>query len=235
MQVKTSSSNKLKGVVHMSVQATEEFTPVIDEFSMENAEVDGRPDNGTDAIKSGWDAAEEAVRPKEYVKDFKISEVLQVIKFLDPDGPYAIYSQHFLTQKTEGQRSYVCLGSGCPLCVKLTHKPEKKYAFSVAVLTPTETTMTKLIVSPLFFKSLHAAHHSPAGPLSKNYWAVARRGQMMNTVYTLNPVKGRDLSEDYGIEEDKVEAAIAEMVPFEASSLRRLSVEELTEVASALI
>jgi hypothetical protein len=219
----------------MSVQTTDEFVPAVDEFSMENADVDGRPDNSTDAIKSGWGAAEEAIKPKEYVKDFKISETLQVIKFLDPDGPYAIYSQHFLTQKTEGQRSYVCLGNGCPLCTKLNNKPEKKYAFSVAVLTPTETTMTKLVVTPLFFKSLHAAHHSPAGPLSKNYWAVARRGQLVNTVYTLNPVKGRDLNEDYGIDEVKAEAAIAEMVPFEASSLRRLSVDELTEIATALI
>lgn len=219
----------------MSVQTTDEFVPAVDEFSMENAEVDGRPDNGTDAIKSGWDAAEEAVKPKEYAKDFKLSEVIQVIKFLDPDGPYAIYSQHFLTMKTEGQRSYVCLGSGCPLCVKLNHKPEKKYAFSIAVLTPTETTLTKLVASPLFFKSLHAAHHSPAGPLSKNYWAVARRGQMQHTVYTLNPVKGRDLGEDFGIEDTKVEAAIAEMKAFDSSSLRRLSVDELAVIANDLI
>ena len=102
-------------------------------------------------------------------------------------------------------------------------------------LTPTETTLTKLVASPLFFKSLHAAHHSPAGPLSKNYWAVSRRGQMQHTVYTLNPVKSRDLSEDYGLDEGKVEAAIAEMKPFDASSLRRLTVGELDEVASALI
>ena len=220
----------------MSVQSTDEFVPATDDFAIEN--IEARPEGSAstgDAIKSGWDAAEEAIKPKQYVNDFKLTDQLQVIKFLDPDGPYAIYSQHFLTQKTEGQRSYTCLGSGCPLCVKLNHKPEKKYAFSVAVLTPTETTLTKLVASPLFFKSLHAAHHSPAGPLSKNYWAVSRRGQMQHTVYTLNPVKGRDLSEDYGLEEAKVEAAIAEMKPFDASSLRRLTVGELDEVAIALI
>ena len=220
----------------MSVQSTDEFVPATDDFLIEN--IEARPEGtsvASDPIKSGWDAAEEAIKPKQYVNDFKLTDQLQVIKFLDPDGPYAIYSQHFLTQKTEGQRSYTCLGSGCPLCVKLNHKPEKKYAFSVAVLTPTETTLTKLVASPLFFKSLHAAHHSPAGPLSKNYWAVSRRGQMQHTVYTLNPVKSRDLSEDYGLDEGKVEAAIAEMKPFDASSLRRLTVGELDEVASALI
>ena len=224
----------------MSVQTDADFVPAVDEFSLENAsaELDARPVSSTssvDPIKSGWDAAEAAIKPVEYAKDFKMSEQIQVIKFLDPDCPYAIYSQHFLTQKTEGQRSYVCLGSGCPLCVKLQHKAEKKYAFSIAVLTSTETTITKLIASPLFFKSLHAAHHSPAGPLSKNYWAVARRGQMQHTVYTLNPVKGRDLGEDYGLDEAKVEAAIADMKPYDASSVRRLSVEELTEIANSLI
>jgi hypothetical protein len=220
----------------MSVQSTDEFVPATDDFAIEN--IEGRPASTAvagDPIKSGWDAAEEALKPKQYVNDFKLTDQLQVIKFLDPDGPYAIYSQHFLTQKTEGQRSYTCLGSGCPLCVKLNHKPEKKYAFSVAVLTPTETTFTKLVASPLFFKSLHAAHHSPAGPLSKNYWAVSRRGQMQHTVYTLNPVKSRDLSEDYGLDEVKIEVAIAEMKPFDASSLRRLTVGELDEIASALI
>jgi len=217
----------------MSVQ-TDSFVPEVDEFSIEN--VDDRPTgNPTDAIKSGWEAAEALIKPKEFAKDFKITETLQVIKFLDPDGPYAIYGFHFLTEKTEGQRSYTCLGSGCPICVRLNHKPEKKYAFSVAVLTPEGTTLTKMVVSPLFFKSLHAAHHSPAGPLSKNYWAVARRGQMQQTTYILNPVKGRDLQEDWSIDEATAEAAIAEMVPFTAESVIRKSVEELNEVVDALV
>ena len=225
----------------MSIQTDADFVPAVDEFSLENAsaELDARPASATlsvDSVKSGWGAAEAAIKPVEYAKDFKMSEQIQVIKFLDPDGPYAIYSQHFLTQKTEGQRSYVCLGSGCPICIKIPDsKAEKKYAFSIAVLSATETTLTKLIATPLFFKSLHAAHHSPAGPLPKNYWAVARRGQMQHTVYTLNPVKGRDLGEDYGLDEAKVEAAIAEMKPYDASSVRRLPVEELTEIVNALI
>ena len=58
---------------------------------------------------------------------------------------------------------------------------------------------------------------------------------MQHTVYTLNPVKGRDLSEDYGLEEAKIEAAVTEMVPFDSTSVRRLSVGELDEIANALI
>lgn len=219
----------------MAVQSTDEFVPATDDFSMEN--IEARPAgiaDTSDAIKSGWDAVADDVKPKEYTKDFKLSDTLQVIKFLGAAEPIK-YGQHFLTEKKEGQRSYVCLGSGCPLCVKLNHKPEKKYLFSIAVLTPTETTLTKLVASPLFFKSLFAAHHSPAGPLSKNYWAVSRSGQMQFTTYTLNPVKGRDLGEDWGVDEAKVEAAIAEMKVFGEDSIRKLSVSELEEIANALI
>jgi hypothetical protein len=219
----------------MAVQSTEDFIPETDDFSIEN--IEARPSgivDISDAIKSGWDAVADDVKPKEYAKDFKLSETLQVIKFLGAAEPIK-YSQHFLTEKKEGQRSYVCLGTGCPLCLKLSHKPEKKYLFSVAVLSPTETTLTKLVASPLFFKSLFAAHHSPSGPLSKNYWAVARHGQMQFTTYTLNPVKGRDLGEDFGIDEAKVEAAVAEMQSFDSSSIRKLSVSELEDIANALI
>jgi hypothetical protein len=40
--------------------------------------------------------------------------------------------------------------------------------------------------------------------------------------------------EDYTIDEAKVEEQIATMKPFEASSIRRASMEELTEIANAL-
>jgi hypothetical protein len=219
----------------MAIQSTDSFVPKTDDFSIES--IEARPENAAssnDAIKSGWDAVADDVKPKEFAKDFKLSETLQLIKFLDGVEPIK-YSQHFLTEKKEGQKSYICLGSGCPLCVMLNHKPERKYLFSVAVLTPTETTLTKLVASPLFFKSLFAAHHSPAGPLSKNYWAVSRHGQMQFTTYTLNPVKGRDLGEDFGIEEAKALPLIAEMKPFGEDSIRKVSVSELEDIATALI
>ena len=58
---------------------------------------------------------------------------------------------------------------------------------------------------------------------------------MQFTTYTLNPVKGRDLGEDWGVDEAKVEAAIAEMKVFGEDSIRKLSVSELEEIANALI
>lgn len=222
----------------MGINTPTDFAPEVDEFANSNiSDVDARPESAGAAvttIASGWEAADKSVAPKEYAKDFKVTEQLQIIKFLGTDGaPYAIYNQHFLTQKTEGQRSYTCLGQGCPLCIKLKNKAERKYAFSIAVLTPTETTLTRMVISPKFYQTISAAHHAQ-GPLTSKYWAVARKGQMQSVAYILNPVKGRDLSEDWGIDEAAAEAAIAEMTPYDSSSVRVLSLEELDELANSL-
>lgn len=215
----------------MSVQLTGDFVPETDEFAIEN--VDARPAGATDdVVKQGWAAAEDSIKPKEYAKDFKPSETPQIVKFLGTEGPVQ-YKQHFLQK--EGQRSYICIGASCPLCLRLKDKAEKKYMFSVAVLTPGETTLTKLIATPLFFRALLAAEHNPtSGPLTNNYWSISRAGQMQQTTYTVNPVKGRDLMEDYGIDEAKAQEVIAEMQPFDATSVRRFSIEELNEVVASL-
>lgn len=221
----------------MSVQSTDEFVPTTDEFSIENtADVDARPESAEPtAVKSGWGAGDEmTLKSKEYPTDLKLNEDFQVIKFLDQDGPFAIYKQHFLQQKTEGKRSYVCLGSGCPLCVKLNHKPESKHAFTVAVVSADSATRMILTATPRLYKTLHAAHFSPQGPLTKNYWAISRTGKMQQTVYSLNSVKGRDLSEDWGIDEAKVEAVLATIEPFPRSAIYENSLAELTEIANDL-
>lgn len=222
----------------MGINTPADFSPEVDEFANENiTDVDARPESASTPavnIASGWDAADKSVASKEYTKDFKVTEQLQIIKFLGTDGsPYAIYNQHFLSQITEGQRSFTCLGQGCPLCIKLESKSERKYAFSIAVLTPAGTSLTRMIVSPKLYQAISAAHHAQ-GPLTSKYWAVARKGQMQNVAYILNPVKGRDLSEDWGIDEAAAEAAIAEMKPFEASSVRVLPLEELESLANSL-
>jgi hypothetical protein len=222
----------------MAVQQEADFIPASDEFSTENIEsnLEDRPESSVAPIKSGWGAAEETIKPKQYTKDFVVTEEPQLVKFLDEGGPYAVYNAHWLDEKKEGQRSYVCLGAGCPICLKLpTNYAPKRYAFSVAVISTDGTvTLTRLNAAPTLFKQLHAAEHSPAGPLTKNYWSLSRRGAMQAVVFTATPVKGRDLMEDYGIDEAKVEEQLATMKPFDASDIRRLSVEELTEVVTAL-
>jgi len=72
--------------------------------------IDERPAQSTtksssdDVVLSGWDAAEKLTTA---MGDFPVETRLienefQVFKFLDQDGPFAIYKQHFLNQKTSG-------------------------------------------------------------------------------------------------------------------------------------
>jgi hypothetical protein len=59
---------------------------------------------------------------------------------------------------------------------------------------------------------------------------------MQSTVYHINPVKPRDLAEDWGItDEEAIEKAIAEMVPFERSVIKEPTWEELEAVAASLL
>jgi hypothetical protein len=92
-----------------------------------------------------------------------------------------------------------------------------------------------LIASPRLYKTLHAAHFSPAGPLTKNYWAVSRTGKMQQTVYHLTPIKGRDLMEDWQIDEAEIEKVIADMKPYERSVIKEHTWAELDEIANSLL
>jgi hypothetical protein len=221
----------------MAVNRTDEFSVENDEFSA--TALDSRPAQSTStAVLSGWEAASLGSAPAGgYPQEFKFTDgEFQVIKFLDPNGPFAIYKQHFLSQITTGKRSFVSLGANDPLCTKLGSKPEDKKAFTIANLSAAGGPQRQmLIASPRLYKSLHAAHFSPAGPLTKNYWAISRTGKMQSTVYHLNPVKPRDLQEDWGITDvDAIEAEIAKMVPFERSIIKEPTWEELEAVAASL-
>ena len=201
--------------------------------------VEDRPSqstSSTSAVKAGWDAAEQLTpQLKEFPVEYKHSETFQLIKFLDQSGPFANYRQHFLSNKTEGRRSYVCIGENCPLCITLDNKPETKRAFTIVNLTAKPYQRQMLIATPRLYKTLHAGEFSPQGPLTKNYWALNRTGQKQQTVYNLLAVKGRDLQEDWGINEAEVEAAIAAFTPFEASEIREDSYASLVEIAESLL
>jgi hypothetical protein len=204
----------------------------------ESFSVEDRPTQSTSstAVQSGWEAAEQLVTAQtEFPTEFKHSETFQLIRFIDTAGPFANYRQHFLKEKTEGRRSYVCIGDTCPLCLKLNDKPETKRAFSVVNLSAKPYQRQILIATPRLYKTLHAGEFSPQGPLTKNYWAISRTGIKQQTVYNLMSVKARDLAEDYGLNEAEVEAAIASFKPFERSEIREDSLAVLTDIAASLL
>lgn len=222
----------------MAVQRTDEYLPEQDEFAMTDEPITSRPmQSSTTAVQSGWDAANKSSSAGSYPVDFKFGDTPQIIKFIDPSGPFAVYRQHFLTQKTSGQRSYISLGPNDPLCTKLGSKPELKRAFSIVNLSAVGgPRRERLIASPRLYDALHAAEFSPQGPLTKNYWAISRSGKMQTTMYHLNSVKARDLVEDWGFTDiEAVEKAIADIKPFESSDIKQPTWEELEAVAASLL
>lgn len=220
----------------MSVIRTEEYTAENDEFS--NEALDARPAQSTStAIQSGWNAASVTKAASgDYPVELKFTEgTIQVVKFLDEDGPFAVYRQHFLTQKTEGKKSYICLGPNCPLCTKLSNPAEDKRAFTVINLSAAEGPQRQmLIASNSLYRTLHAAHFSPQGPLTKNYWALSRTGKMQQTRYNAAAVKPRDLMEDWNIDETAAEAAIASVKPYTRTDIKESTWEELEAIAASL-
>lgn len=214
----------------------EEKYAVTDSFG-DDYNVDDRPKQSaaTSAVASGWEAAEKlSPATTEYPVDFKHSETEQIIKFLDPNGPFASYRQHFLTK--EGKRSYVCLGDNCPLCTVLNNRPEEKRAFTIANLSTDPISRQILTATPRLFKTLISANASDRGPINKDnmYWGLSRTGVKQTTVYHLTPIKSRDLVEDYNLDLEAIEAAIAKMEPYPASTIYQNSYAELLEIAQAL-
>ena len=203
-------------------------------------DIDSRPEQNTatsTSVQSGWDAADSITTISDYPTEVKFEENKhQVFKFLDENGPFAIYKQHFLKQKTSGKRSYVCIGADCPLCLKLQDRPENKRAFTVVTLTHAEGMQRQMLISGArLYQALHAAHYSPQGPLTKGYWAVIRLGKGPQTVYTVTPIKERDLEEDWAINPDAAAKAVALSEVYTRNLIKEHSLEELTEIAEALI
>lgn len=203
--------------------------------------IDERPAQSTtkmseDIVKSGWEAAEKlSVSSSDFPTEVRFIEgEYLVLKFLDADGPFASYKQHFLNKT--GKRSYTCLGAVCPLCTKLEDRPENKRAFSVVNLSHEDGPKKQMIVAGArLFQAIHAAHFSPQGPLNQNYWAVLRSGKNAATSYTIMPVKERDLLEDWKIDPAMAAEAIADVEPYTADVIQKHSVEELDDIASALL
>jgi len=222
----------------------EEKFAVADNFG-DDFDVDARPEQAKTtapsaaSVGSGWEAAEKLHTPAgDYPVDYKSSETIQVVKFIDPNGPFATYKQHFLNKRTEGKRSFVCSANepqGCPLCTMLGDKPEEKRGFTIVNLSANPMQRQILTATPRFFKTLHAAHFSPQGPLDRHYWALSRTGQKQTTVYHMNAIKGRDLQEDWGIVEADAETAVASFEPYDNTVIRMTPYADLVAIAEELL
>lgn len=189
-------------------------------------------------VQSGWAAAAAYLKPKkeksDYAQDMKITETPQLIRFLD-DAPFYIYEQHWIN-RTEGKRSFVCLGDDCPLCTIAGDMPRAKFAFNVLVLTAEEPTVQLLTATPTLAKILMAKNDDPkSGPLTKYFWAISRQGTSTTTQYVVDRVKAMDLAEEWELDVEEIESAIASATRYDDSVVYISPREELLKLARQLV
>ena len=209
-----------------------------DDFLHEDS-VDAKPKHGTTS-QAGWAAAAALLKPKtsssdgKYAQFVKFSEQPVLVRFLE-DEPLKTYEEHWI-DRTEGRRSFVCLGNECPLCTILGDKPRPKVAFNVLTLSEEEPTVQVLIAVPTLGRLLLAAHEDPKkGPLTRYYWAITRLGMGQNTQYTLERVRATDLAEEWELDADDVDEAVQSAVLYDPSVIFITPREEMLELARSLV
>ncbi len=211
-------------------------TPAVDaESYLAEDTVEAEPTHGT-TVQAGWGAAKDALKPKksEYATDFRFSEQAQLVRFLQ-DEPFAVYEQHWV-DRTEGKRSFVCLGDECPLCTIAGDKPRPKFAFNIIVLSDGEPNVQILTAPPSFARQLQAANDDARrGPLTKYYWAIARTGSGNTTQYTLDRVRATDLAEEWELDADSIDEFTASAVSYDTSAVYVSPREELLTLARTLV
>ena len=192
-----------------------------------------QPKVGT-TVQEGWDAFDSLVKSdSEFPTDFKFSEDSVLIKFLE-NRPFATYEQHWI-DRPKGKRSFVCLGDNCPLCDILGDPPRGKVAFNVLVLTG-DTQGVQIMTAPPTLARLIKKNHDDdrKGPIDKEFWEVSRQGTASTTQYTMIPVRGRDLAEEWKLDPEKVQELVATAVPYTAEVIRETPRSEMLEVARSV-
>ena len=163
---------------------------------------------GTSSIRRGFSAARQvADSTSSFAQNFKLTEQIQVIKFLEEDGPYASYTRHWVERAgANGQRtsrSYNCLknwGKTCPVC-EAGDKAQAVTAFNVALIGDDGVPMLKTWdCGPKLLNILENYARDPkVAPLSKGYFLVSKSGKGGTTNYQITPVKAHSLVDDYDI------------------------------------
>lgn len=205
-------------------------TQTEDDFEEEDPEVQAP---ASSRVAAGWGAAKSLQSEgSDYTSEFKLSEEPVLIKFL-ADEPFAVYRQHFLREK-EGKKSYICLGSGCPLCDDLGDTPDKKFAFTMADLSQETFGGGMLVTGPRLLGVLEKANNGKYGPLSRHYWEISRTGTGRKTDYVLSVVRDRDLKDDYGLDSETINGVLRKIKLFDSSAIKESTKAELREIVAEL-
>jgi hypothetical protein len=226
----------------MGIRIENTATPNVDSYVSETptqevleeifaAEDETETPERSSVIQTGWAAAKKAVAKsnKTFATDFRFDEDVQLIKFIGNE-PMS-FMQHWVNRP--GKKSFISIGEGDPL-VAVGSKPDQKFAFTVLNLSDEDPQLQLMIVGVRLCGQLEKLDSDKkTGPLNRPdiYWAVSKTGTGTKTSYTVNPVKERDLAEDWGIDPVAAAELIKTMKPLGAEALHTSTKAELAEIA----
>lgn len=190
--------------------------------------------------EGGWGAFNK-IKSSGFLDRFTPTNEIKLIKLLD-DAPVKAYRQHWVNNSPLAKKSFVCEGRGnCPLCDKVGDKPQVRVLFNVVDLSGNAPEVKTWTVGSMLTEILsNMAQNKATSPLNRTdlYWAVSSSGggTKGKISYNVNPVKARDLVEDYQTEPltaKQLESFVE--VRADASSVRRSTQDELNQVADHIL
>lgn len=189
------------------------------------------------SVRSGWSGYKQTkAEAGDFPENFSPDAEASLVAFLE-DEPFADYRQHWIERP--GKKSWTCGNDDCPIC-DVGDRPQVKVAFNVAVLVG-EAWENKVwtVGSRVAGVLENYASDKKTGPLSTHdpmiYWDIRKTGKAGKSQTSVNPVKERDLGEDWGVdplsEEDL--AAMREGM-WDASAVQVHTRKQLKEIADEL-
>lgn len=187
----------------------------------------------------GWKAFKQKREERsDYVKTYKLPEKeAEIIKILD-DEPFSVYAEHWLDERS-GKKSFVCIGDDCPLC-NVGDKPRVYAMFNIVDLRdPEDPVVLPWKVSQTVADVLEGyANDKKTAPINRDdlYFSAKKTGggKKGRVQTNLNPVKARDLLDDWDIE-PLTAAEIAKFKRFEEDDvLEFYSRSDLKKIARDL-
>lgn len=203
-----------------------------DDDDEEDDEDEDRPNRA--AGHKGWAGAKKArAASGDFPEELKLDKEPVLIKFMEEE-PFASYRQHWIERP--GKKSWTCLEDNCPLCA-LGDRPSAKICFNVLSFENPDVPENKIwIVGTRVSTQLeNYASDKKTGPLTKHYYSLIKSGKGTKSTTAINPIKERDLAEDWDIEPlTPEELATAEAACYDDSVVQFHSKKQLREIADEI-
>lgn len=198
-------------------------------------------------LHAGVDGAEAVVKSGGGgVTRLTLTKEPELIKVLE-NGPFVSFKQHWIPMGGgQGDRPYTCLERDCPLCDGGDARPGKVFVFNILHLStdegePVNKILQMGVTAYEAFKSAATPRGKEKPLFERDYWAVSRSGKNRKSQTNFQPMKDRDLEEDWSeiFEEfdiDDLPAIVEEAQEnvFDISIIQTHTAKQLRDVARHL-